>query len=322
VFLELANPGIFDQVSESIRQLTMEFLRLDGEEIVRKLAQVLGIWVLAYIAWRLVLLAARRIEGMVDDHDPSITSLREKRGMTLARLLRNLGTTMVFTVAIVLTLNLFINIGPLLAGAGIIGLAVSFGAQSLVKDVITGFFLLMENQFALGDVIEINGKSGVVEHLTLRVVVLRDLEGTRHIIPNGEIKMVSNKTAGWGRAVIDVGVGVAEDVDRVLAATKEETARLAEDDEWKPMLDGTPEVWGVESIGDNRIVVRVVARTQPGAQWGLSRELRRRLKARFDAEGIRLPGVPLVPQPLTVPPPASSGDGEKASAPQAARVGR
>jgi small conductance mechanosensitive channel len=228
---------------------------------------------------------------------------------------------MVFTVAIFLTLNLFIEIGPLLAGAGIIGLAVSFGAQSLVKDVITGFFLLMENQFALGDVIEIGGKSGVVEHLTLRVVVLRDLEGTRHIIPNGEIKMVSNKTAGWGRAVIDIGVGVAEDVDRVLVATKEETARLAEDDEWRPMLDGSPEVWGVESIGDNRIVVRVVARTQPGAQWGLSRELRRRLKVRFDAEGIRLPGVPLVPQPLTVPPP-STGDGEKASAQQAARVGR
>jgi moderate conductance mechanosensitive channel len=321
VLLDLTILGTLQQLSESFRQLLMDFLRLDGEEIVRKLAQVLSIWALAYVALRLTRLAARRIENMVDDHDPSITTLREKRGMTLARLLRNLGTTMVFTVAIFLTLNLFIEIGPLLAGAGIIGLAVSFGAQSLVKDVITGFFLLMENQFALGDVIEIGGKSGVVEHLTLRVVVLRDLEGTRHIIPNGEIKMVSNKTAGWGRAVIDIGVGVAEDVDRVLVATKEETARLAEDDEWRPMLDGSPEVWGVESIGDNRIVVRVVARTQPGAQWGLSRELRRRLKVRFDAEGIRLPGVPLVPQPLTVPPP-STGDGGKASAQQAARVGR
>jgi len=322
VLLELTIQGTLHQVAELFRRLLMDFVRLDGEEIVRKFAQVISIWVLAYFALRLTRLAARRIENTVDDHDPSITTLREKRGMTLARLLRNLGSTMVVTVAIFLSLNLFIEIGPLLAGAGILGLAVSFGAQSLVKDVITGFFLLMENQFALGDVIEIGGKSGVVEHLTLRVVVLRDLEGTRHIIPNGEIKMVSNKTAGWGRAVIDVAVGVAEDVDRVLAATKDETARLMEDEEWRPVLDGTPEVWGVESIGDNRIVVRVVARTQPGAQWGLSRELRRRLKARFDAEGIRLPGVPLVPQPLTVPPPASSGDGEKASAPQAARVGR
>jgi small-conductance mechanosensitive channel len=313
VLLELTVP-------ETLQRLA-EFLRLDWGEIVRKLAQVVSIWVLAYGALWLTRLAAQRIEGMVDDHDPSITTLREKRGMTLARLLRNLGTTLVLAVAITLTLNLFIEIGPLLAGAGIIGLAVSFGAQSLVKDVITGFFLLMENQFALGDVIEIGGKSGVVEHLTLRVVVLRDLEGTRHIIPNSEIKMVSNKTAGWGRAVIDIGVGVAENVDRVLAATKDETARLSQDEEWRATLDGTPEVWGIESIGDNRIVVRVVARTQPGAQWGLSRELRRRLKARFDADGIRLPGVPLAPQPLVAVPP-SAGDDEKASAAQPARAGR
>jgi len=267
---------------------------------------------------RLIRLATRRIEGMVDDHDPSITTLREKRGLTIAQLLRTVGGTFVLVVALLLSLNLFIEIGPLLAGAGILGLAVSFGAQSLVKDVITGFFLLLENQFALGDVIEIAGKSGVVEQITLRVVVLRDLEGARHIIPNSEIRTVSNKTAGWGRAVIDIGVGVAEDVDRVLAATQDETARLAQDEEWQPMLDGTPEVWGVETIGDNRVVVRIVARTQPGAQWGIGRELRRRLKLRFDAEGIRLPGVPLVAQPLSTQP-AETG---QPSGPQAARVVR
>jgi len=280
--------------------------------------QVVAIWILAWLAVRLIRLAARRIEGMVDDHDPSITTLREKRGLTIAQLLRTVGGTFVLIVALLLSLNLFIEIGPLLAGAGILGLAVSFGAQSLVKDVITGFFLLLENQFALGDVIEIAGKTGVVEQITLRVVVLRDLEGARHIIPNSEIRTVSNKTAGWGRAVIDIGVGVAEDLERVLAVSQEETARLAEDEEWQPMLDGTPEVWGVETIGDNRIVVRIVARTQPGAQWGIGRELRRRLKLRFDAEGIRLPGVPLVAQPLST----KSPEADHPSGPQAARVAR
>lgn len=305
-------------------QRIAEIFRLDGAEIGRKVFQVVAIWLLSWLAVRLIRLAARRIEGMVDDHDPSITTLREKRGLTIAQLLRTVGGTFVLIVALLLSLNLFIEIGPLLAGAGILGLAVSFGAQSLVKDVITGFFLLLENQFALGDVIEIAGKSGVVEQITLRVVVLRDLEGARHIIPNSEIRTVSNKTAGWGRAVIDIGVGVAEDLDRVLAVTQDETGRLSQDEEWQPMLDGIPEVWGVETIGDNRIVVRIVARTQPGAQWGIGRELRRRLKLRFDAEGIRLPGVPLVAQPLSGKPPDQSQQpsAQQPSGPQAARVAR
>jgi moderate conductance mechanosensitive channel len=287
-----------EPILQDVLQRIALLLRLDAAEIGRKGAQVVAIWALAWVAFRLTRIAARRIEGMVDDHDPSITTLREKRGLTIAQLLRTVGGTLVLIIGLLLTLNLFIEIGPLLAGAGILGLAVSFGAQSLVKDVITGFFLLLENQFALGDVIEVAGKSGVVEQITLRVVVLRDLEGTRHIIPNSEIRTVSNKTAGWGRAVIDIAVGVAENVDRALSVTQDVAATLAGDEEWRPLLDGTPEVWGIETIGDNRIVVRIVARTQPGAQWGVARELRRRLKVRFDAEGIRLPGVPLVAQPL------------------------
>jgi small-conductance mechanosensitive channel len=271
-----------------------EFLRLDAAELGRDLGQALVIWVLALIAIRLIRVAARRIEVAVDDGDPTITTLRAKRGITLAQLLRTVGRAIVFIIAVLLTLNLFIQIGPLLAGAGILGLAISFGSQSLVKDVISGFFFLLENQFALGDVIEAAGKSGVVEQITLRVVVLRDLEGTRHVIPNGEIKTVSNKTAGWARAVIDVPVGGEADVDRVLAAVRDEAVRMARDPEWEHVIDGTPEVWGVEALDVNRVVVRIVARTQPGAQWGVARELRRRLKARFDAEGIRLPGVPPV----------------------------
>ncbi len=282
-------------------------LRLDGPELIRRLVQVAAIWSLAWAGLRVIRLAARRIELAVDDGDPRLTTIREKRGLTIAQLLRTVGRGLVVVLAVLLTLNLFIEIGPLLAGAGILGLAVSFGAQSLVKDFLSGFFFLLENQFAIGDVIEAGGKVGVVEQITLRIVVLRDVEGVRHIIPNGEIKAVINRTAGWALAVVDVAVGPAESVERTLAVTRDEIGRFAVDEEWSPLLDGTPEVWGVEAIGDNRVVVRAVARTQAGAQWGVSREIRRRIKNRFDSEGIRLPGIPLAAAPIVPPPVAETG---------------
>jgi small conductance mechanosensitive channel len=291
-------------------------LRLDGAELVRRLVQVVAIWSLAWLGLRVIRIAARRIESAVDDGDPRVTTIREKRGLTIAQLLRTVGRVLVLVLGLLLTLNLFIEIGPLLAGAGILGLAVSFGAQSLVKDVLSGFFFLLENQFAIGDVIEAGGKVGVVEEITLRIVVLRDVEGVRHIIPNSEIKAVSNRTAGWARAVVDMAVGPAESVDQALAAAKAELARFAEDAEWSPLLDGVPEVWGVESVGDNRVVIRAVARTQPGGQWGVARELRRRLKNSFDAAGVRLPGIPLAASRVTPPAPTEAGADPVSSSPQ------
>src|SRR5918911_2252621 len=206
---------------EVLRRLG-EILKIDGEELVRAGARVLGIWLLAWLAYRVVVLAARRIEIAVDDGDDSVTTLRERRGQTIAQLLRSVGRVVVVVIALLLTFNVFIDIGPILAGAGILGLAISFGAQSLVKDVISGFFILFENQFAIGDVIEVAGKSGVVEKMTLRVVVLRDVEGNMHVVPNGEIKVVSNKTRGWSRAVVDIGVAYDENVDRALAVVRDE----------------------------------------------------------------------------------------------------
>src|SRR4029079_19708004 len=156
--------------------------------------RVVGIWILAWLAYRVVRLAARRIEGAVDDGDDPLPTVCARRGQRCSQLLRIVGRLVVFAVALLLTFNVFIDIGPILAGAGILGLAVSFGAQSLVKDFLSGFFILFENQFAIGDVIEAGGKSGTVEKMTLRVVILRDLKGTLHIIPNSEIKVVSNMT--------------------------------------------------------------------------------------------------------------------------------
>jgi small conductance mechanosensitive channel len=264
-------------------------LRIDGELAARVGARIIGIWLLAWLAYRVVRLAARRIELAVDDGDDSVTTLRERRGKTISQLLRSVGRVVIIVIALLLSFNLFIDIGPILAGAGILGLAVSFGAQSLVKDVISGFFILFENQFAIGDVIEAAGKSGVVEKMTLRVVVLRDVEGAMHVIPNGEIKVVSNRTRGWSRAVVDVGVAYDEDIDRALAIVRDEAAQFSTDKGWGSQLDGPVEVPGVESLGDSAVLIRSLIRTQPGSQWNAAREFRRRIKNRFDREGIEIP---------------------------------
>jgi moderate conductance mechanosensitive channel len=275
-------------LTDSIDRL-IEILRLDGEGIVRATFRVLGIWILAWLALRVVKLAAERIEKTVDDGDDSITTLREKRGHTISQLLRSVGRMVIITLAILLTFNMFINIAPILAGAGILGLAVSFGAQSLVKDVIAGFFFMVENPFSVGDVIEAAGKGGVVEKMTLRVVILRDLDGSLHIIPNGEIKVVSNKTRGWSRAVVDISVPHTEDLDRALAIVRDEAAQFSTDTVWGVQLDGPVEVLGVESLTDNAVVIRTLLKTQPGSQWAVAREFRRRLKNRFSRETIDSP---------------------------------
>jgi moderate conductance mechanosensitive channel len=264
-------------------------LMVDGDALLRGALRVFGIWLLAWLAWRVVRLTAHRIEAAVDDGDESVTTLREKRGRTISQLLRSVGRVVILTIAVLLTFNVFINIAPILAGAGILGLAISFGAQSLVRDIITGFFILLENQFAVGDVIEVAGKSGVVERMTMRVVVLRDLEGTMHVIPNGEMKVVSNKTRGWARAVVDVAVPYTEDVDRIISVVRDESAQFSTDPVWGLQLDGPVEVLGIEELRDNSVIIRTLLKTQPGSQWNVAREFRRRLFNRFAQEAIESP---------------------------------
>jgi len=276
-------------VSNDVFHRFLLFMSIDGNLVLRNFFRVLGIWVLAWFGLRVVWLTAHRIEVSVDDGDDSVTTLREKRGRTISQLLRSVGRVVIVTIAILLTFNVFINIAPILAGAGILGLAISFGAQSLVRDIISGFFILLENQFAVGDVIEVAGKSGVVEKMTLRVVVLRDLEGTMHVVPNGEMKVVSNKTRGWSRAVVDISVPFTEDVDRALAVVRDEAAQFSTDRIWGLQLDGPIEVLGVESMTDNAVVVRTLLKTQPGSQWNVAREFRRRLVIRFSRESIESP---------------------------------
>jgi small-conductance mechanosensitive channel len=262
--------------------IELEQLRVVG-------AKILVLWVGAFLAWALVRVVSDRIVAAADDGDETRLSYHEKRAQTIAQLLRGVGKIVILVLTVVLTLNQFVDITPLLGGAGILALAVSFGSQSLVKDVISGFFVLMENQFAVGDVIEVAGKTGAVEKMSLRVVMLRDLEGVLHIVPNGQITTVSNRTRGWSRAVVDIGVAYDADVDTVIATLRDEAERFGADEAWQQKLDGMPDVVGVQALGDNAVTIRVMLRTQPGSQWEVGREFRRRAKNRLNQEGIEIP---------------------------------
>ncbi|MDX2060687.1 MAG: mechanosensitive ion channel family protein [Gemmatimonadales bacterium] len=266
-----------------------DLLGTDRGLLVRTLAQLVAILVVGWFANRLVRLVARRIELAVDDGDDATLSAEEKRGQTIAQLVRSVGRAVIVIGVVLSSLNLFVDIKPLLAGVGILSLAVSFGAQSLVKDFISGFFILFENQFVVGDVVQIGDKSGVVERMTLRVVMLRNVEGALHTIPNGSITAVTNMTRGWSRAVVDVSIGYQADIDRAIEVVRDELQRLRGESVWQGRFDGHSEVVGVQSLGDNGVVIRTLLRTQPGAQWEVAREFQRRIKRRLDDEGIEIP---------------------------------
>ncbi|SDE89919.1 small conductance mechanosensitive channel [Thermus arciformis] len=185
--------------------------------------------------------------------------------------------------------NLGLNVTALLAGAGVAGLAVSFAAQNLLRDYINGFFILLEDQYGVGDIVQIGGVGGQVERFTLRLTVLRDLEGRAHFIPNSEVRQVTVLTQEWSRAVVDVGVAYKEDLDRVLEVFRDEAARFSQDPEWQARFTAPPEVLGVQNLADSAVVIRVLFATKPAEQWAVAREFRRRIKNRLDREGIEIP---------------------------------
>lgn len=270
--------------------------------------QVLFIWLMTGVAWFLIRVVARRIVARANDGNDSRLSVEEKRAETIAQLLQSVGRAVLVILAVVLTLNQFMNIGPLLGAGAVFGLAVSFGSQSLVKDVIGGFFILMEKQFSVGDTVEVAGRTGTVERITLRVVMLRDAQGVLHIIPNSQITTVSNQTTGWSRAVIDIGIGYDTDLDHALEVLRDEGRKFHQDPMWSARLIGVPEVLGVQSLADSAVMIRVMVRTDPGDQWGASREFLRRVKLRFDGEGIEIPYPQRTLHVRYHPAPADGGD--------------
>ncbi len=244
----------------------------------------------AYVTTKLLRKVVRRLEKLADDGDPTTQSELEKRAETLGRILRQVIGVFVWGTAAMLVLSeLGISIGPILAGAGIAGIAVGLGAQTLVKDVIGGFFILLENQFRVHDVIAVAGVSGAVEAINLRTTVLRDAEGRVHVIPNGAISVVTNFTREWSVAVLDVGVAYAEDLDRVYSVLRRVGGDLERDPVFGKKLLQRFEYPGIETFGESAVVVRMLVRTQPQERWNVAREMRSRVKKAFDESGIAIP---------------------------------
>lgn len=260
------------------------------QQFANDLVEVAIIVAVSFVIYAVVKLVVKRIVAhQIDEDDPLVRRMREQRAQTLGGLFTNIAFIFVTTITLLTVLSVFINIGPLLASVSVVGLAISFGAQSLVKDIISGTFILIEGQFGIGDVIKIGETGGLVEKMTLRSTVLRDLNGAVHIIPNGEIKQVSNLTKSWSRAVLDISIAYAEDVDHIIDLLRRTCADFEADPHWGPLLLESPEVLGVENLTETGVTVRMIAKTLPLKQWEVSRELRRRIKKRFDEESIQLP---------------------------------
>jgi small conductance mechanosensitive channel len=275
----------YEQLSPFLAQKSMALL--EGS------LRLLLIAIVAYIGIRAVRFGLNKLEifllTMGEDADKNRLAA-EKRVKTLIGLLLTICLTLVWVIAFVMSLDqIGLDITPILASAGIVGLAVGFGAQNLVRDVIHGFFIILENQVQVGDVAVVNGTGGLVEAISFRTITLRDLSGTVHIFPNGTVATLSNMTKDWSYYLLDIGVAYKEDTDRVSAVMKEVGKELHEDPEIGPNILEPIEILGVDQFGDSAVVIKARLKTLPIKQWMVGREYRRRLKKAFDEKGIEIP---------------------------------
>jgi len=245
---------------------------------------IVAAWVLVAVLQRAIRTLRERIASRMDDRESA------KRAETLGRVFRYLASVVVSLIAIMLVLaEVGVSVAPILGAAGVVGLAIGFGAQSLVKDFFTGFFILLENQIRQGDVVKLGDHAGSVEVVTLRYVQLRDYDGNVHYVPNGHITTVINMTRGFSNAVMDIGVAYRENVDEVMAVMRNVATQLREDPDFQPRIMADLEIAGVDSWADSAVIIRCRFRTLPLEQWSVKREYLRRLKAAFDEHGIEIP---------------------------------
>ncbi|MDH3707653.1 MAG: mechanosensitive ion channel family protein, partial [Acidimicrobiia bacterium] len=271
-------------------------------------------WVLARLARRWV---ARFVDGFVDEHraneeeaaerrdlfspieERALERLREyqnrsersrQRAVTLGSLLSSVLTFIIWTTAVLLVLaELGLNLGPLLAGAGIAGVALSFGAQSLVKDFLSGVFIVFEDQYGVGDNVDLGEAEGTVERVSLRTTRVRDVEGTLWIVPNGEIRRVANHSQLWARTVLDIDVAYDTDLEQAMAVIEQTAVGLWEEEADETTILEQPEVWGVQQLGQSAVVIRLAVKTEPSEQWATARVLRQLIKVALDDAGIEIP---------------------------------
>lgn len=265
------------------KKLLTEYLSLPKE-----LLHIVVILVLAWVLMRLGRRLLRLFRDYMNAH--AETAEEERRIETLARVFRHTFSAVIMLVAGMLVLSeAGISIAPILGAAGVVGLAVGFGAQSLIKDYFNGFFILLENQIRQGDVVEVGGKSGLVEDITLRFVRLRDYEGSVHYIPNGLISTVTNKTRGFAFALIDVSIAYGESIDQACDVMREVSLAMRASEKFGAMILDDIDIAGVQDWADSAIVLRCRIKTVALEQWGVRREFLRRIKEAFDAHGIEIP---------------------------------
>ncbi len=269
------------------------FKTLQWDAIVASCFRVLlilfGAWLLMSIIKKLL----KRLEkyllqrGQVEGEPPTESA---KRVETLVRLIKQaLFIALWITVFLIVLKEIGFEVGPVLASAGIAGLAVGFGAQNLVRDVISGFFIILENQVRVGDVAIINGTGGLVEKINFRTIVLRDLGGIVHVFPNGTINTLSNLTTTWSAYVFDIGVAYKEETDNVVSVLREVGDRLKEDEKFGQLMLEPPEIFGVDKFDNSAVVIKGRIKTKPIQQWTVGREFLRRVKMAFDEKGIEIP---------------------------------
>lgn len=276
-----------------LAQVTETWLRSTGGPIAITIATAAVLSVIAK-------LVVRKLEKRMESLDKLIGESNRQRTTTVTHTLMSAALVVIWVISVLLTLGeLGINLAPLIAGAGIAGIALGFGAQTLVKDGLSGFFILLENQFGLGDTIDAHTTAGTisgrVEGFTMRVTSVRMYDGTLNFIPNGNITVVANKSRGWARAIVDVRVAYDEDVDKVRQMLDElfEELRQADADD---KLKSGPEVLGVQTLASDAMVVRVIADAAPGSQMDTERVLRERIASRLAERGVRVPTTPPTPQ--------------------------
>jgi small conductance mechanosensitive channel len=257
-------------------------------------------------------IARGRLPQLFTDPNSAAAQRREQRATTMGGLLKSITTGVIAVIVLfMIVAQLGYNIAPLIASAGIVGLALGFGAQSLVKDFLGGIFLILEDQYGVGDSVNLGTASGTIEAVGLRVTRLRDVNGTVWYVRNGEILAVGNMSQEWARTVLDVPVAFSADLGRVREVLQEVAQAVWEDPDYRPDILEEPEVWGVERWDPDGVVMRLVVKTAPLQQWSVARELRERVKDRFDAEGIEIP----LPQRMVWrrDPPSAAGSGSEAS---------
>ena len=292
--------------------------------LVTSIPAIVILIVVLFIALRVTRMLVSRTKKIIlkrtQDEEGAVNLETEKRINTLMSIVHGLLQIIIWAIFIMIFLKrIGLDIGPIIASAGIIGLAVGFGAQELVRDFISGFFILLENQVRAGDVAIINGTGGLVEKIEMRTITLRDLAGVVHVFQNGKINTLSNMTKEWSAMVFDVGVAYKEDVDAVIGVIKEVGEELMNDPEFTPKILEPIEVFGLDQFGDSAVVIKARFKTRPGDQWSTGREFRKRLKKTFDSRNIEIPfphvslywGEEISPLKIDSPSQPAVGTGQK-----------